>query len=188
MLARPRGVLFILPLNPDNSLLDPEQQRRHFVLVRIQPFGQLAFACLVGLALDGVVLLAARLGRQDRILQMFQRTVRYDLDSHTDATENGLHLRVMAGNWLTFTGGFCGMRVQEGMLSFRPFLPDNWEGYTVRLCWRACRIGINVSGDGVLLKHHHGPALQVKLFGEIYELAAGGEIRRPKDGTSTFLP
>ena len=133
-------------------------------------------------------LLAARLGRQDRVLQMFQRTVRYDLDSHTDATENGLHLRVMAGNWLTFTGGFCGMRVQEGMLSFRPFLPDNWEGYSVRLCWRGCRIEVNVSGDGVLLKHHHGPALQVKLFGEIYELAAGGEIRRPKDGTSTFLP
>lgn len=82
------------------------------------------------------VIQAAKLGKKEKAYEMYVRTARLDLDDYNNDTEDGLHITSMAGTWMSVVKGFGGMRVKDNMLSFRPFLPEQWQSFSFRVGFR----------------------------------------------------
>jgi maltose phosphorylase len=98
-------------------------------------------------------IIAAKLGDEDRAYEFYLRTARLDLDDYNNDTEDGCHITSMAGTWMTVVEGFAGMRVHDGKLSFRPFLPGKWQSFSFNIGFRGALLNIKVSKEGVLVKN-----------------------------------
>jgi maltose phosphorylase len=82
------------------------------------------------------VIQAAKLGKKEKAYEMYVRTARLDLDDYNNDTEDGLHITSMAGTWMSVVKGFGGLRVKDNMLSFSPFLPEQWQSFSFRVGFR----------------------------------------------------
>jgi maltose phosphorylase len=98
-------------------------------------------------------IIAAKLGDEARAYEFYLRTARLDLDDYNNDTEDGCHITSMAGTWMTVVEGFAGMRVRDGKLSFRPFLPGKWQSFSFNIGFRGALLNIKVSKEGVLVKN-----------------------------------
>ncbi|MGV3604079.1 MAG: glycoside hydrolase family 65 protein [Dyadobacter fermentans] len=98
-------------------------------------------------------ILAAGLGLREKAYEMYLRTARLDLDDYNNDTEDGLHITSMAGTWMSVVKGFAGQRVKDGMLSFKPYLPEQWQGYSFRIGFRGSLLKVSVSKGGVSIEN-----------------------------------
>ncbi|WEV60367.1 glycoside hydrolase family 65 protein [Streptococcaceae bacterium ESL0729] len=110
-------------------------------------------------------ILAAELGMEEKALQMYERTARLDLDNFNNDTEDGLHITSMTGSWLAIVQGFAQMKTWEGKLSFAPFLPAGWEGYTFHINYRGRLLKVDVEKN-LSLSLLSGEALELELYGQ----------------------
>lgn len=108
-------------------------------------------------------ILAADLKMEEKAFEMYSRTARLDLDNYNNDTNDGLHITSMTGSWLAIVQGFAGMRLKEGKLSFAPFLPKEWQGYSFRLNFKDRLIEVSVTKDAVKLSLIEGENLEVLL-------------------------
>jgi len=97
-------------------------------------------------------ILAAKLGDEKRAYEFYLRTARLDLDDYNNDTRDGLHITSMAGTWMSIVKGFAGMRVRDGEMTFKPFLPDNWESFSFKIRFRGEVKQVTVDKDGLSLK------------------------------------
>lgn len=116
------------------------------------------------------VVLASRLGYKQKAYEFYLRTARLDLDDYNNDTEDGCHITSMAGTWLSVTKGFGGMRIKEGKLSFDPFLPEHWDGYSFRIEFRGRVIKVKVSKDKVETILEHGEPIDIMLKDRVINL------------------
>jgi maltose phosphorylase len=110
-------------------------------------------------------ILAAAIGYKDKAYEMYLRTARLDLDDYNNDTEDGCHITSMAGTWMSLIKGFGGMRVKDGALHFKPFIPDQWKSYSFRLDFRDRIIKVTVTKDDVSTALEHGEPLEVYING-----------------------
>ncbi|MDP4710862.1 MAG: glycoside hydrolase family 65 protein [Saprospiraceae bacterium] len=96
-------------------------------------------------------ILAARLGKEEKAYEMYLRTARLDLDDYNNDTEDGLHITSMAGTWMSVVKGFAGMKVVDGQLSFAPFIPSKWEGFSFVTRFRGRVLRVTIDGAGTTL-------------------------------------
>ena len=115
-------------------------------------------------------ILASEIGLADKAYDYFMSSARLDLDDMHHNTRDGLHMANMAGTWLGLTQGFGGLRCSEGVLSFAPVCPKQWEGYSFRLAYRGRLIQVDADKDGARCSLVHGEPLTVKMYGETVEL------------------
>ncbi|MEG0497177.1 MAG: glycoside hydrolase family 65 protein [Carnobacterium sp.] len=114
--------------------------------------------------------LAAELGKKEKAVEFYAQTARLDLDNYNNDTEDGLHITSMSGGWLTIVQGFAGMRTSEESLSFKPFCPDNWDGYNFMIKYRSRLLHITVTKKDVRVKLSEGNPLFIELYHERVEL------------------
>ncbi|APG59183.1 glycoside hydrolase family 65 protein [Christiangramia salexigens] len=88
---------------------------------------------------------AAVLGRMEQAYQFYLRTSRLDLDDYNKEVEQGCHITSMAGTWMSIVEGFGGMRVQDGQLSFKPQIPEQWDAYSFKINFRDRILKVDVS-------------------------------------------
>lgn len=112
-------------------------------------------------------IIAAELGREEKAVELYARTARLDLDNYNNDTEDGLHITSMSGAWLSIVEGFAGMYVTDEMLTFKPFLPKQWEAYDFKINYRGRLVDVHVDKEGVRLTIEEGESMEVKLFDEI---------------------
>ncbi|MGB1037121.1 MAG: family 65 glycosyl hydrolase domain-containing protein [Bacteroidia bacterium] len=96
-------------------------------------------------------IIAAKLGDEKRAYEFYLRTARLDLDDYNNDTRDGLHITSMAGTWMSIVQGFAGMRVRENQLTFKPFLPENWEKFSFKIRFRGEVKNVTVDKNGVQL-------------------------------------
>ena len=125
------------------------------------------------------VILASKLGKEEKAYEMYLRTARLDLDDYNNDTEDGCHITSMAGTWMSFVKGFGGMRVYNGRLHLRPFLPSNWTGYSFSIRFRGSFLNIRVNREEVSVKNNSEEAAALVLFGQELELPARSEVKNP---------
>ncbi|HRI79251.1 MAG TPA: glycoside hydrolase family 65 protein [Cyclobacteriaceae bacterium] len=116
------------------------------------------------------VILASRLGYKEKAYEMYLRTARLDLDNYNNDTEDGCHITSMAGTWMSVIKGFGGMRVQDGLLYFSPYLPKHWNAYSFRIEFRGRVLKVFVSKDKTELILESGDPMDVVLNGKIVKL------------------
>lgn len=98
-------------------------------------------------------ILAAGLGMREKAYEMYLRTARLDLDDYNNDTEDGLHITSMAGTWMSVVKGFAGQRIRDGLLSFKPYIPQQWDGYSFRIGFRGALLKITVSKQAVTIEN-----------------------------------
>ncbi len=111
------------------------------------------------------VIHAARLDKKDKAYEMYVRTARLDLDDYNNDTEDGLHITSMAGTWLSVVQGFGGMRVKNNMISFEPFLPEQWTGFSFRVGFRKNSLNISIKGNTIEIENISGNGITVLVYG-----------------------
>ena len=120
-------------------------------------------------------ILAASLGKKDKAYEMYLRTSRLDLDNYNNDTEDGCHITSMAGTWLSIVEGFAGMRVIDGMLSFRPFVPDQWNNFSFKINFRGTLLHITLSDESFTIFNDGSDDLDFLLLNDVVSVAAHQE-------------
>jgi maltose phosphorylase len=113
-------------------------------------------------------ILAAKLGDEARAYEFYLRTSRLDLDDYNNDTEDGCHITSMAGTWMAVVEGFGGMRVKDGKLSFKPFLPEKWESFSFHVGFRGALLDVKVSKQHVLINNLSDIAAHVLVHDKDY--------------------
>jgi len=111
-------------------------------------------------------ILATELGKEEKAVEMYQRTARLDLDNYNNDTEDGLHITSMTGSWLAIVQGFAQMKTWGGKLSFAPFLPSAWTGYTFHINYRGRLIKVAVGKENVVFTLLKGEPLDLQVYGK----------------------
>jgi maltose phosphorylase len=78
----------------------------------------------------------------------------------------------MAGTWLSVIKGFGGMRVKNDKLSFEPFLPEQWQGFSFRTGFRGNSLNISIKGNTIEVKNMAGDEITVLVYGKEVIVAA----------------
>jgi maltose phosphorylase len=117
------------------------------------------------------VILASKLGYEEKAYEMYLRTSRLDLDDYNNDTEDGCHITSMAGTWMAVVKGFGGMRVSEGQLHFNPFIPKEWQSYTFKIKFRGRVLQLFVDKSGAKLNLQSGEPLTVILGNKDVQLS-----------------
>lgn len=115
-------------------------------------------------------IVASSIGRRDKAIELYRRTARLDLDNYNNDTEDGLHITSMSGAWLAIVQGFAGMRVSNGVLSFHPFSPEGWDGFSFTIGFRRRLIGVRVTPTELVLTIRDGEPLEVDVHGTRYRV------------------
>ena len=125
-------------------------------------------------------IIAAEIGRQDKAMALYLRTARLDLDNYNNDTEDGLHITSMSGSWLAIVQGFAAMRSAGGKLSFAPFCPENWEGYSFTVLYRGRRLQVEVEREQVRIVLLQGAPLEIAVWDQPYTVDRKGICVSPK--------
>ncbi|MCZ4409190.1 family 65 glycosyl hydrolase domain-containing protein [Cryomorphaceae bacterium 1068] len=112
------------------------------------------------------VVLASKLGMEDKAYEMYLRTARLDLDDYNHEADEGLHITSMAGTWMAVVEGFGGKRVKDGILSLDPMIPKNWNAYRFNLVYRETVLSITVKPEEVSVKNVSGGSLDILVYGK----------------------
>ena len=117
------------------------------------------------------VVLAAKLGMEEKAVEMYLRTARLDLDDYNHEAYQGLHITSMAGTWMSVVEGFGGFRVRDGIPHFNPMLPNVWEDYAFQLHFRDRQLKVAVSAKGTEVILEEGEPLDVVIEGRTIHLS-----------------
>jgi len=117
------------------------------------------------------VILASKLGYEEKAYEMYLRTSRLDLDDYNNDTEDGCHITSMAGTWLSVIKGFGGMRIKNDTLHFTPFIPKKWKSYSFRIEFRGRVIKIKVSNQRIETTLVSGEPFEIRINNEAIALS-----------------
>lgn len=116
-------------------------------------------------------IMASEIGDTEKAYQYFMDTALMDLTDIQRNTVDGVHAANLGGTWLGIVFGFAGMRQSEQGLSFRPTLPEQWEGYAFTIQYQGRHIKVRVAGEGTTYTLKSGAPLEVQHNGERVHLA-----------------
>jgi alpha,alpha-trehalose phosphorylase len=115
-------------------------------------------------------IVASRLGYREKAYRYFGDSAMLDLYNTHGNTKDGIHTANMGGTWMAIVYGFAGLRIREQGLSFDPDIPDSWNGYRFRICYRGSRIQAAVTRTTFSLTLLSGAEKEVTVYGKPYTL------------------
>lgn len=89
-------------------------------------------------------IVACDVGYTDEAYGYLRQACRMDLDNVNRNTENGIHAACMGSCYMMIVNGYAGMRVYDGLLHFRPYIPENWKSFSFRIKFRGCVLDVSV--------------------------------------------
>lgn len=122
------------------------------------------------------VILAAKLGMEDKAYEMYLRTARLDLDDYNNDTEDGCHITSMAGTWMSVVKGFGGMRVHDNMLQFSPFIPSKWQSYAFKIRFRGKILQVQVAQNKIQIVNLSDQAIELKIYNQLYKIDSDDHV------------
>jgi len=125
-------------------------------------------------AIFGVM--ASELGYYKDAEYFFDITARLDLDNILQDTPFGVHMANMAGSWMNLVYGFAGMRTTNGKLSFKPYLPQSWQGYRFGIIFQNNRLAVAVEDDKAIYSLLEGDILTFRHRGQDLKISGGEKV------------
>jgi alpha,alpha-trehalose phosphorylase len=102
-----------------------------------------------------------------------------DLDDLEHNTRDGLHMASLAGTWIALVAGFGGMRDHDGVLRFRPRLPDGLTRLAFALETCGNRVRVELAEGQASYQLVIGDELVVLHEDESLTLRPGDAVSRP---------
>ncbi|MCG8506651.1 MAG: hypothetical protein MI755_18745 [Sphingomonadales bacterium] len=118
-------------------------------------------------------IIASEIDEPAHAYECFQEVLRVDLDNLHGNTGQGLHMAALAGSWSCVVFGFAGMRAYNGRLSFRPRLPDAWDGCEFMVAFKGRRIKVTMSKAETAYELVSGEPLEISHCGRGLTLDRG---------------
>ncbi len=128
-------------------------------------------------------IMGIEVGDPQRAVQYFEHSAFVDLADNQGNTAEGMHIASAGGTWQALVCGFGGLRIVDGRLTFRPWLPPEWDGVRYRVTWRGRRIHVTVTAEHVEIhiqpREHADPGdpETVVVHGEEHAVPAGNPVR-----------
>ncbi|MDH3699026.1 MAG: hypothetical protein OEQ81_10195 [Flavobacteriaceae bacterium] len=117
----------------------------------------------------------------EKALQYFERAAYVDLIDNQGNTEDGMHIASAGGTWQAAVNGFGGLRIKNGQLTFKPWLPNKWKSLRFKIKWRGTDLKVCVSHEqiGLLWISESIENLAVLVMGKEIHLKPNQEISVP---------
>ena len=134
--------------------------------------------------------LAAEVGQLALAFEYLGEAALMDLRDLENNTRDGVHIASLAGTWVALVGGFGGLRIRAGTVSFAPRLPEVLTRLAFSLFIRGQRLRIEITrgtasyllADGKPLRiRHHGDEVRL-LPGKKRACAIPPAPARPRPG------
>lgn len=108
-------------------------------------------------------------GDTNNAYRYFIKAISTDLDDNQGNAELGLHAANTGGAWQSVVFGFGGLSVdREQKLSFKPWLPAQWEELSFNINWRGSMLTVTVRKDEVVFKAAED--LELTVYGQDYKI------------------
>lgn len=92
-------------------------------------------------------IVACDIGYSEEAYGYLKQACRMDLDNVNRNTYFGIHAACMGSCYMMIVNGYAGMRVYDGALHFKPYIPENWKGYTFKIVFGGSKLLVNVSAE-----------------------------------------
>jgi alpha,alpha-trehalose phosphorylase len=109
---------------------------------------------------------AAEVGHLELAYDYLGQAALLDLHDFEHNTRDGVHIAALAGAWIAAVAGFGGMRDHDGVLSFKPRLPEALTRLVFRLCFRGRRLRVEIEPGRTTYALLEGPPLEITHHGE----------------------
>lgn len=126
-------------------------------------------------------IMAAEIGYHDHAYNYFMQTARLDLDDYNKNTWQGVHTACMAGSWMCIVNGFAGMRTYDGILRFKPTLPEKWQSYRFKVKFKGRQLEVSVERDQTVYRLLKGEEMEIYHNGTPVTVKPGVAISRRND-------
>lgn len=97
-------------------------------------------------------IVACDIGSTEEAYGYLKQACRMDLDNVNRNTYFGIHAACMGSCYMMIVNGYAGMRVYDGALHFKPFIPENWKGYTFKIVFNGCKVLVKVTAEKTVYK------------------------------------
>jgi kojibiose phosphorylase len=88
-------------------------------------------------------IIGIEVGDPRRAVQYVRRAAFVDLLDNQGNTAEGIHIASAGGTWQTIVCGFGGFRVRNGQMTFKPWLPPDWNAVAFRLKWHGNTVSVS---------------------------------------------
>jgi len=123
--------------------------------------------------------IAAEVGQLQLAYDYLGEAALMDLNDLEHNVRDGVHMASLAGAWTALVGGFGGMRLQNGELSFAPRLPDALERLAFHILFRGSRLRVEVRAQEATYRVLDGSPLRILHHREEVFLPVGESVTRP---------
>ncbi|HSM73283.1 MAG TPA: beta-phosphoglucomutase family hydrolase [Desulfobacterales bacterium] len=129
-------------------------------------------------------IIAAENGYVEEAFEYFRYAVLMDLADIGGNVRDGVHVASIGGTWMAVTYGLAGMRDYDGVLSFDPRLPIQWESIRFPLMVRGSELEVALAHEQATYRLRKGPELAIRHQGKETVLREGESaifaVRRPE--------
>ena len=88
-------------------------------------------------------IMGIEVGDPRRAVQYFRRAAFVDLLDNQGNTQEGIHIASAGGTWQMIVCGFGGFRVRNAQMTFKPWLPPDWNAVDFRLKWHGNTVSVS---------------------------------------------
>ncbi len=107
----------------------------------------------------------------------FERSAFVDLIDNQGNTQDGMHIASAGGTWQTLVCGFGGFRVKHGKMTFKPWLPEQWDKIRFTLKWQGNDVAVTIAHKDCRFRFAapDGESEEIEVFNRSVTLRAGME-------------
>lgn len=84
-----------------------------------------------------------------KVLQYFKNAAWVDLIDNQGNAEWGIHIASAGGIWQAMVFGFGGMRIKNRKLTFKPWLPKEWQQIKFKIKWHAGELSVVLNRETI---------------------------------------
>ncbi|MFT5264774.1 MAG: kojibiose phosphorylase [Polaribacter sp.] len=123
-------------------------------------------------------IMGIEVGDTSKALQYFQRSAFVDLVDNQGNTDMGMHAASAGGTWMCLVFGFGGFRVKNKRMTFKPWLPKDWNEIQFKLKWRGDSITVKVRQESITFfrSSNKTEALELEVKGNLFSLLANQNL------------
>ncbi|MDO9152643.1 MAG: family 65 glycosyl hydrolase domain-containing protein [Paludibacter sp.] len=120
--------------------------------------------------------IATNIGKEQKALEMFLRSARFDLDDLNNEVANGLHITGMAASWLAVVQGFGGMSVINNQLNFTPRIPLVWNAFSFSVHFRGNLLHLHFEKEKQIIRNIKGENIIIVMNNKPVNIEAGNQV------------
>lgn len=126
-------------------------------------------------------IMGIEVGDTKKAVQYFLRSALCDLIDNQGNTEWGMHAASAGGTWQNAVFGFGGFRVKNGQMTFKPWLPPEWELLQFKIKWRGSTLQVTIKPREAVfyLDAQVARTEEIVVFDQVCSIPAGQTVTIP---------